>query len=221
MCEPFNKHMFRWQDRLVGGGRVSSTGGTSCSLMYWSTLTYSCLHKDRWVQGLEEGGYQVQEEWALPWCTRERQPTHVPLRTDGVFKGWGAWGLSPLWISEIYGFKRPAVAEPPPSKEKNVKPPLSTNSWQRPWVQGLGDNFIYAKILFFPNLSFVKGTESINSSDPPYKKVNVRFTTVPIKPLTVHRVQRSPCVNLYKTGRIAVNPVLPCVQCELNSTHHS
>ena len=129
----------------------------------------------------------------------------------------GAWGLSPPGSvkSMVLSGRRLLSL---PFKRRKCLAPLSINSWQRPRVQGLGDNFIYAKILFFPNLSFVKGTESINSSDPPCKKVNVRFTTVPFKPLTVHCVQRSPCVNLYKIGRIAVNPDLPCVQCELNST---
>ena len=123
MCEPFNKHMFRWQDRLVGGGRVSSTGGTSCSLMYWSTLTYSCLHKDRWVQGLEEGGYQVQEEWALPWCTRERQPTHIPLRTDGVFKGGGLGGLAPPGSVKSMVLSGRRLLSLPLQKKKMLSPP--------------------------------------------------------------------------------------------------
>ena len=41
-------------------------------------------------------------------------------------------------------------------------------------------------------LSF-KGTEIVISSDPPYREANARFTTVPFKHLTVHRVKRALC----------------------------
>ena len=45
---------------------------------------------------------------------------------------------------------------------------------------------------FTYNLTFsLKGTVSVILSDPPCNKGNARFTTVPLKPLTVLRVERA------------------------------
>ena len=43
-----------------------------------------------------------------------------------------------------------------------------------------------------------KGTVSVISSDPLFKEENVRFTMVPLKPLTLHRVERSFYLNISK-----------------------
>ena len=54
--------------------------------------------------------------------------------------------------------------------------------------------------------STFKGTVTVISSDPPCKDSHVRFTTVPFKPLTNHRGQRSPCLYLLNIVLIPVNP---------------
>ena len=46
----------------------------------------------------------------------------------------------------------------------------------------------------------MKGTVSGILSDPPGKDSNVRFTAVPIKPLTVYRVESATCENLSNNG---------------------
>ena len=43
--------------------------------------------------------------------------------------------------------------------------------------------------IFIYNIHFIKGTVSVISSDPQCKEGNARFTTVPLKPLCVRRVQ--------------------------------
>ena len=48
----------------------------------------------------------------------------------------------------------------------------------------------------------IKETGSVISSDPQFKKDNVRFTTVLLKTLCVRRVQRYVCVNLSKPACI-------------------
>ena len=66
-------------------------------------------------------------------------------------------------------------------------------------------------------LNCLKGIESVISSDPICKEDNVRFTTVPFKPLTVRRVKRAFCLNILKTTWILVKCNVRCVQFDFNS----
>ena len=55
----------------------------------------------------------------------------------------------------------------------------------------------------------VRGTVSVVSSDPPYKEGNVRFTTVPSKPLSIYRVETyRNRLNILQHLRVLIGTVL-------------